>query len=288
MDLQETLRQCRVLHEKVPQLIDRELVFVRDQDIRVVVGDIPPLCFEIAARAAVPSVAITNFTWNTIYRAYVKNHPDFAPLIDEMERFYERATTALALPYACDIKVLPRQEAIPWITRASRLTKEAAREKFALPKSTTIVLLSFGGLGLSRLPLDKLKQLREFLFVATGEPSKRDHNLIVLPDVQRQYEDLVRAVDVIVTKPGYGMVADVLAHKVPVLYTDRGEFPEYELLVQALNELATAEFIPQDKLLSGDIEPYLNRLFDKQPNWPSVRLDGARVAAEKILALLNG
>lgn len=288
MDLDRTLQGCRALHEKAPQVIDQELVFIRDQHVRLIVGDIPPLCFEIAARAAVPSIAITNFTWSTIYRAYLKDHPGFAPLIHAMERFYERATIALALPYSCGLNVFPRQEPIPWITRASPLTKEAARAKFELPMSATIVLLSFGGLGLSRLPLDKLKQLGEFFFVATGESSQQDQNLIVLPDVQRQYEDLVRAVDVVVTKPGYGMVADVLAHRVPILYTDRGEFPEYEFLVQALNELTTADFIPQDQLLSGNIAPYLKRLLGKQPNWPSVPLDGARVATEKIVALLTG
>ena len=83
------------------------------------------------------------------------------------------------------------------------------------------------------------------------------------------------------------MVADILAHRVPILYTDRGEFPEYRFLVRALSELATAEFIPQDELLSGNIEPYLKRLLGKQPNWPSVALDGARLAAEKVIALLG-
>jgi len=72
-----------------------------------------------------------------------------------------------------------------------------------------------------------------------------------------------------------------------VLYTERGEFPEYPYLVQALTELATAEFIPQAELLSGQIRPYLTRLLDKEPNWPPVPLNGAAVAAGKILALNN-
>jgi UDP-N-acetylglucosamine:LPS N-acetylglucosamine transferase len=107
-----------------------------------------------------------------------------------------------------------------------------------------------------------------------------------LPGVQRRYEDLVRAVDVVVTKPGYGIVADALAHQVPMLYTDRGDFPEYEFLVQALSDLANAEYIPQDELLAGNIGPHLHGLFAKQADWPRVSLAGATVAAERILALL--
>jgi len=287
MELAKTLQASQALHENTVGLVGRELAFILDHRIRLIVGDIPPLCFEIAARAAIPSVAITNFTWNCIYRAYLGQYPGFAPLIEEMELFYGKTTIALTLPYSCDMNVFPRRETIPWIARTSSLTKKEARAKFELPESAIIVLLSFGGLGFHSLPLNRLKRLREFFFVTTGESKKRDANLLVLPDAQRQYEDLVRAVDIILTKPGYGIVTDALVHQVPMLYTDRGEFPEYLLLVQALKDLATAEFIPQKELLSGHIAPYLNRLLTNEPSWRRIPLDGARIAAEKIIALID-
>lgn len=287
MDLEGTLNACRALQAKTAGLVDEELAFVRDHQVRLIAGDIPPLCFEIAARASIPSVAITNFTWNAIYRAYLENYPEFAPFIEDMEAFYGKATVALTLPYPCDMDVFPRREPIPWVARSSALTRGGARAKFKLPESATIVLLSFGGLGLSRFPLDRLNERRDFFFVATGEAKRQDANFLVLPDAQRHYEDLVRAVDVIVTKPGYGIVADVLAQKLPMLYTDRGDFAEYPFLVQALNDLATAEFIPQSELLSGNVGPYLNRLLGMTPNWPQVSLDGAAAAARRILALLD-
>jgi len=287
MDLERTFQRCRTLHENAAQFIDEELRFIRDNHIGLVIGDIPPLCFEIAARAKVPSVAITNFTWSRIYRAYVDDYPQFAPLINEMETFYEKTTLALALPYACGMEVFQHRQEIPWIARFSNLTKSQARAKFQLPDAATIVLLSFGGLGLNRLSLNKLSELREFFFVATGDEKKSGNNLVVLPEMQPQYHDLVQAVDVVVTKPGYGIVADAMAHRVPVLYTDRGEFPEYPCLVQALSELATAEFIPQEELVSSNMGPYLKRLLAKNHYWPPTRLDGAARAAEKIIALLK-
>lgn len=287
MDFAATLRACRDLHDQIPTLISREVEFVKRHGIELIVGDIPPLGFEIAARARIPSVAITNFTWNWIYRAYVESYPGFLPLIEEMERFYNQATLALALPYSGVMNVFPKREAIPWVARTSSLNRQQARVKFALPDSATIVLLSFGGLGLKDSPWQRLKQLRDYYFVGTGDSPRRDGNLSVLPDAQHSYQDLVRAADVIITKPGYGIVADVIAHHIPVLHTYRGDFPEYSNLVQALNELATGEFIPQNELMSGDVEPYIARLLAKNQNWPAVALNGAEVAAEKILALLG-
>jgi L-arabinokinase len=288
LDLSLTLQACLDLRKRIPSLIEEEVALIKGQGIDLIIGDIPPLCFEIAARANLPSMAITNFTWDVIYTAYADARPEFAPLIDEMKSFYQKACLALTLPYPCDMSVFPAREAIPWITRASSLTKAQARAAFGLPPSATIVLLSFGGLRLNRLPWGELQALKDFYFVATGPEQKSRANLLVLSDAQSHYEDLVRAADVVVTKPGYGIVADALAHRVPVLYTDRGQFPEYPRLVQALTDCATAEYIPQRELLAGQITPYLERLLSKKPNWPAVAGDGADVAARKILDVLRG
>jgi UDP:flavonoid glycosyltransferase YjiC (YdhE family) len=287
MDLGATFTACRDLHSRLPRVLEQELAFVEARGIDLVIGDIPPPCFEIAARAQIPSVAISNFTWDAIYQAYATEHPEFAPLIEEMSLFYRKATLALTLPYPCGMSVFARCEAIAWIARVSGLTKAQARAAFGLPQTATIVLLSFGGIGLDELPWRRLADIEEFYFVTTSAVGATRNNLHVLDGAQRRYEDLVRAADAVVTKPGYGIVADVLAHRVPILYTERGEFPEYPLLVQALQELATAEFIPQHELRSGNLESYLGRLLAKEPNWPSISLNGASAAAKQILQLLD-
>ena len=134
MELAETLAACRAIYTNPQKLVDQELLFIKANEIDLVVGDTPPLAFEIAAQADVPSVSITNFTWDVIYRAYVEPFPAFAPLIDIMTRCYGKATHALTLPYPCDTAMFPRQQAIPWITRRSELTKPQTRQAFALPR----------------------------------------------------------------------------------------------------------------------------------------------------------
>jgi L-arabinokinase len=287
MDLEQTLQDCLGLRGGMPALIREELDFIARSKIRLVVADVPAAAFEIAARAAVPSVAVTNFSWNWIYRFYGRDFPAFLPVTEEMESFYSKATLCLSLPFSCDLAVFPRRASIPLVTRASGLSKREARERYGLPATSRVVLLSFGGYGLKRAKLDPLSKLDSFYFVTTGNSPFRHGNFLVLPEEQRRYEDLVQAADVVVTKPGYGIVADIIAHKVPVLYTSRGPFPEYDFLVETLKQWATSEFIPQQELFAGNLEPYLERLLTKGPNWPDVPLDGAQVAAQKILGLLG-
>jgi L-arabinokinase len=287
MDLRATAAACRALLENAPSMVEQECAFADAHSARLIAGDIPALAFAVAARAGLPCAAVTNFTWSGIYNAYVQECPEFRPVIDKMTRAYAQATLALALPYSFDLDVFPRVEEIPWIARQSSLGKITARRRFGIPTDRTVVLLSFGGLGVARLPWSRLERLRKYFFVATGETRTHDGNLLVLPDAQRRYHDLLRAVDAIVTKPGYGIVADAIAHRVPVLYTERGEFPEYRHLVRALHECATAEFIPQNELFAGNLDSFLMRLLEKQPHWPEVELNGAEVAAEKLVALME-
>jgi L-arabinokinase len=287
MEIAETLVACRKLHESFPAIIERELAFIAANDVRLIVGDSPPLGFEIAARAGIQSVSITNFTWDFIYRAYADAHQGFIPLIAEMTAFYGRASLALMLPYPCDSSMFERRRAIPWVARRSSLSKQDARKKFGLPQSATIVLLSFGGLGLTRLPWRALAGLEDFFFVSTGDARQSTGNLRFLPEPQSQYEDLVRAADAIVSKPGYGIVADVMAHRVPLLYTERGEFPEYARLVEALGDCTTSAHISQEDLLGGELAPHLARLLNREANWPEIDLGGAERAAAELLKLLD-
>jgi UDP:flavonoid glycosyltransferase YjiC (YdhE family) len=286
MELQPTLEACKAIHARLPSLIEEEIAFIRKHNITLIIGDAPPLCFEIAARVGVPSVAITNFSWSGIYRGFLHALPEFGALIEEMDNFYRTTTLALRLPYSCEMDIFPAQEMIPFITRSSALDPREAREKFGLPRAATVVLLSFGGHGLERLQLERLLQQKDFFFVGTGEALRKERNLLILPNAQRNYVDLVRASDVIVSKPGYGIVADVIRHQIPLLYTDRGDFAEYPYLVKTLENCATAEFIPQDDLLSANLTPYLKRLLTREKHWPPVAVNGASVAAEKILSLL--
>ena len=43
-------------------------------------------------------------------------------------------------------------------------------------------------------------------------------------DAGLRYEDLVRAVDVVLTKPGYGIISECIANDTAMVYTSRGRF----------------------------------------------------------------
>ena len=100
-----------------------------------------------------------------------------------------------------------------------------------------------------------------------------------------RYEDLVKAVDVVVTKPGYGIISECLANDTALLYTSRGDFREYPVLVEAMPRFLRSAFIGHEDLFSGNWAPHMDRLL-AQPSPPEKpATNGAEIAANRLLSL---
>ena len=104
-----------------------------------------------------------------------------------------------------------------------------------------------------------------------------------------RYEDLVGAADAVVTKPGFGIVAECIANDTAILYTSRGHFPEYDVLVEQMPKYLRTAFIEQDELFAGKWERPLNKLLaqSKTRSYKKPDTNGADVAAELLLKTLD-
>ena len=100
-----------------------------------------------------------------------------------------------------------------------------------------------------------------------------------------RYEDLVAASDVVVSKPGYGIVSECIANGVALLYTSRGHFAEYDVLVREMPRVLRCRFIPQQELMAGRWSDHVERLLAQPTARERMPTNGADVAAEEILEL---
>lgn len=303
-DPEASLRLAAEFHERLDEAARREAAFLRQRGIGLVLGDIPPLAFAAAAEAGLPSVAIGNFTWDWIYEGFPEHASRYPRLVPTIQHAYARATAALRLPLHGGFAGLePVVRDLPLVARRSRHTRAHVRGRLGLPGGP-VVLLSFGGYGLPGFDPHALARLPRFTFVCSepeggadaGRPApaagvrSRSNVIHIEPARLRRaglgYEDLVRAADVVATKPGYGIVSECMANETAMLYTSRGRFPEYDVLVAAMPRYVRSCFIAQDALLAGDWQPGLDRLLAEPAPTERLRTDGAAVAAELILETL--
>jgi hypothetical protein len=257
------------------------------QGVDIVVGDIPPLAFAAASCAGLPSLAVGNFGWDWIFGAW----PDFEDIIECIQYGYRQADTLLRLPLHSRDDFVAFREIIdvPLIARTARQSRSVTRSELGLAADRQVVLLSFGAFDARGLDLQALGALADYTFVVTPPLSDREvpRNVLALRQQPPDYVSLLAACDAAITKPGYGIVADCLANRVPVLFTDRGPFREYDVLADALLTHGKARYVPRAALLAGDVGDHLADLLAQPHSWSDMALNGATVVADKILQCLT-
>ena len=290
LDESATVRRAAAFHSTLIEKAQAEAGLLRERRASFVVCDAPALGCAAAAAAGIPSVVCSNFTWDWIYQAYVHADPDGVDLIARIQQAYRTAHAAWRLPMHGGFQTFANIVDVPLVARrASDRSRHDVRRALGLPLDRPLALASFGGYGVRDFDVNGLDCLDTFAVILTGRdgaprlPSSVYFiNERKLYDGGPRYEDLVAAVDVVVTKPGYGIVSECIANDTAMLYTSRGVFPEYDVFVREMPRYLRCEFISNDDLLAGRWRESLTRLMDQPPPPEQPATNGAETVAGMI------
>jgi L-arabinokinase len=276
LDEEATARAASQFYARFDSHVAYEAALLQAHQVDLVVGDVPPLAFAAGARAGVRSVAISNFTWDWIYSAYDAFRRDAGEVLSTIRDAYAAASTALRLPFSGGFAAIRDVRDIPLIARRSSRVRSETRRLLGVDSGRTLVLASFGAYG-AGIPLDRLEQSVEFTVIAP--PREAPAGL--------RYEDLVAAADVVVSKPGYGIVSECIVNGTALLYTSRGRFAEYDVFVREMPEVLRCRFLPQEDLIAGRWNDGIRELTAMPPPRRQLHVDGADVAARFLLDALH-
>jgi L-arabinokinase len=301
LDARGTIEQARDFYEGFDARVEREADRLRHEGVVLAIVDAPPLACAAAARAGIPSVVVANFTWDWIYREY-RDELALAPgLLPTIERAYRTAAAAWRLPMHGGFETFDNewraggQRAlvdVPLVARHACVSREDVRRQLGLPADRKIALSSFGGYGVRDLDLSALDCLDDWDVVVTGETASDAPAGVhcfgnsYVYDIGLRYQDLVAASDVVVSKPGYGIVSECIANGTPLVFTPRGRFAEYPVLVEHVERWLPHAFLPSDQLLAGRWRAALTAAH-ACPRPPAPPTNGAAVIAGMIGALCS-
>ena len=288
IDETATIQRWRAFAAGWPDRVVQEAGWLRSVGARVVLGDVPPLAFAAANEARIPALGLANFSWDWVYAHLAARHAGLREAAEHAARAYHSTTLLLELPFAGDLSAFPKRERIPLVARRPRVDRASARGRLGLG-ARLAVLVSFGGLGLSGFRAGTLAALPEFDFLVSERVEDAPAHVRPLAAEQLDalglgYEDVVGAVDVVVTKPGYGIVSDAIGARTRLVYTERGDFPEYAVLVREMGDYLPSVYVSNEDLRAGrlgqPLEDVLSRPFPPEPD-----MAGALVAARRILEM---
>lgn len=298
LDAEESVRQARAFMQSLPDRVAAEAHALAAHDAGLVVADIPALGIAAGCAAGVTAVALGNFSWDWVYAAY----DGAGDVVEAVGDAYASAEVALRLPMSGGFERFPRVDDVPFIARTSQRDPADTRAAMGVPLDARVVLASFGGHGVTAgMDLDAIDQLDGYLTLVSDNVPFGSHDGVRAPATGGRlrvfdesalyargfrYEDLVRAADVVVTKPGYGIIAECLANETALLYTSRGHFIEYDVLVREMPRFLRCRFIEQADLYAGRWGQHLDAVLSQPPPPLRPAANGAEVVAERLLSMM--
>ncbi len=301
VDLPATRAALEAHLARWPRLVEEEADALRALGADLVFADVPPIAFAAAARAGVPSVAMSNFTWSWIYAGYAHHDPWFGRAARALAEAESQATLLLALAMGGGLDPFKRRvEVAPVAFRPTR-GRDEIRAALCAPSASAafggaapldaadprpIVLASFGGFG-GDLDLAAVAGGAFRLLVVSARAAPSKDVRAVEPGPSLPHQDLVLAADCVVGKPGYGTVAECLAGPTPMVHVPRGEFRENPALVEAIQRWLPSAPLSHEDFERGRWAEAIARAMASRPPARAPTGDGAAEAAAHLRALLD-
>lgn len=283
-DLFQTLEKLETLYNQEENLIAQEQNFFRENDVGLVVADIPAIPLAAAQRSNLRNIAIGNFSWDWIYEEYAKTDFHWEFFVEKFRTVYEQTDLLLRLPFAPPMEQFPNRKDVPLLATPGT----PRREKIAHISDTDIskpwALLSFTSLDLDFQALETIRTLSDQYEFFCVEPLRYEGSCI--HSVCREtfpFADVLASCDVVISKPGFGLVSECIVNNKPLIYSDRSDFAEYPYLVEGIEKYLKNIHLPSSDLYAGNLFQALEEIKQQPEPTGFIRRTGAETIANDLL-----
>jgi spore coat polysaccharide biosynthesis predicted glycosyltransferase SpsG len=269
MDLPETLVKLQEIQAKAKATIIAEANWLKQNRVDLVLGDIPPLVAPIAKAAGLPCWMMGNFGWDFIYRAF---GDEFNTIVDWIGECFSQCDLLFRLPFHEPMDSFSNIVDVGLTGVAPRYSVEEMLERFQLqdvPKEKRI-LMTFGGLGLDRIPYENVQAFPEHRFLCFEHNAPDYPNLIKVDDRFYRPVDFMALCGALISKPGYSTFSEACRLDLPIISLVREGFAEAPILLDGLRNHAWHQVIEPQTFFQGDWD-FLRQLLN--PPRTDVKLD---------------
>jgi hypothetical protein len=258
IDIDATWAGHRHFHETWEARLSHEVAAMQAASPALVIADTPYLAIEAGSCAHIPTIALASFTWDLVLKEYchASDHAQ-QQLIQRIRESYAKADMALRIIPAPNIDAFSKIVDIGPIASPAASERDRLASALVLAPNEKTVLVGFGGIPLTSLPLGHMDQMRHYRFLFDGPVSSGYSRIYSTKTVPFSFKTLLASVDVIMTKPGYGTIVEAVALQQTVVYVRRYNFADEPPLVDYLHRYGHGIELSLSDFTHGRWEPAL-------------------------------
>ena len=279
MDRSATLNKMQEIISRQEQIIAEEAQYIKDNNIGLILADIPALAAPIARAAGIPCWMMSNFGWDFIYRDWGE---EFKDIVAWIENYYGQSDRLFRLPLAEPMSAFPNTTDVGLTGSKPQFTNDKLHDKFNLtaPVAKT-VLLTFGGLGLQSIPYKNLQQFTDWQFITFDRNAPNLSNLLKIADRTIRPLDFMPICGRVFSKPGYSTFSEAMCCDTPIVSLTRDGFAEAQILLKGMQDYSQHQIVSTDDFFTGNWNFLHQPLLNPRKSKPLAK-NGATTIAQEI------
>jgi hypothetical protein len=284
MDKPATLAKLQEIKKNQNSLIESEVNFIRQNRVKLILGDIPFLAAGFAKAANIPCWMTSNFSWDFIYREW---EGEFIEIADWISDWYTKSDCLFRLPFHEKMAAFPNIIDVGLTGGSPHFPYEEIRTTWgitALPERT--ILLSFGGLGLKAIPYHNVSQFPDWQFITFDASAPELPNLIKITNRQYQPVDFMPICGRVISKPGYSTFAEATRLELPIITIPRDNFAEANLLLEGIKNYNQHQIITATEFFQGNWD-FLHDTPQPPQQLQPIAKDGNETIAKAVIDYLQ-
>lgn len=285
MNVPATLAQLQEIRTYQNRLVAAEVDYIKQTGAQLILADIPPLASVIAEAAGIPCWMASNFGWDLIYQQW---GDEFAEIVAWVTDCFQKCDRLFRLPFHAPMSAFTDITDIGLTGATPRYTTLELRRKFGIeadPEKT--VLLSFGGLGLAKIPYRNLQQFPDWQFITFDRWAPDTFpNLVKVTDTHYRPVDMMPLCGRIISKPGYGTFAEACLLDIPIISIPRHDFAEAQYLLTGLQDY-NAHYLLADNEFSESHWEFLFKPLNLPRQGQSLPKKGNQTLAKAVIDYLS-
>jgi len=189
----------------------------------LVVSDISAMPFLASNKAGISSVAISNFSWVDVLKGLPKHQSTL------LEDAYGLADLAIQLPLGPQMKPFRDKKQVGLVCKKPTDSRKSLRDKLGLTDSNIGIFVN-----LNKYFELKPKVGNNVKIISTGAKIHSTSVSYIDPWIEGQ--DLISAVDLVISKCGYGMTSECLTNGIPFLFVSDDNHIEQKAILADLEK----------------------------------------------------
>jgi hypothetical protein len=259
LDVAATWSAYAQFHTNWERKVVEEARAIHSAKVKLVIANISHLAIAGAAYAHYPVVGIASLSWDRVLEVYRQDHcPTHLSILQTIRSGYAQANQLIRLHPGIEMPAFRSSIDVGPSIPLMKPNSGELRKLLGIPENEWIVLIAFGGIPLTNLPLNQVESLSGFHFLVGELPSstcyKRVHRL---EDIAIPFSEILKQADIIMTKPGYGTVMAAVHNGKMVVYVRRHNFIDEQCLVDYIHRHGRGMELSREAFEAGNWEATL-------------------------------